>query len=342
MTDRKIVIYGAGDYGKRMLQLIRSLGGEVDLFCQTEVDEGAQVEGVPVVSFATLSKIKERMQIFIAIANKNVSRKIRLRLASVFFDRAEIRDCARWLDKKYLKDDCPRGGYCVLCGTPIEAFLAGGVVGVEGMALFRLHHIIGGGHRDAFQCPVCGGIDRERWQLWVLSKHTSIFREKCRVLHFAPEPHISEFIAANPDCEYYTGDIVPGRAMHQTDILDIQYKDNTFDYIIMNHVLEHIEDMDRAMSEVKRVMNPKGRLILSFPVCTDMDTLDLPGPLTPKERLENYGQEDHVRLFGRDYLQRICSFGFEVEVFTPREQLTADEVRRYGFIEDDVLMVCRK
>ena len=130
--------------------------------------------------------------------------------------------------------------------------------------------------------------------------------------------------------------------MHQTDILDIQYRDETFDYVIMNHVLEHIKDMDRAMSEVKRVMKPDGKLILSFPICTDMDTLELSGVLTPEERLERYGQEDHVRLFGRDYQQRISSFGLDVDFFIPKEHLTSDEIWRYGFIEDDVLMVCRK
>lgn len=212
----------------------------------------------------------------------------------------------------------------------------------EELRLFREHHIIGGGHRESYSCPVCGGVDRERWQLWVLSRETGIFREKCRVLHFAPEPHISEFIAANSYCEYYTGDIVPGRAMHQTDILDIQYKDETFDYVIMNHVLEHIEDIEQGMSEVKRVLKTEGKLIISFPICTDMDTLKLPRSLTPEERLKYYGQEDHVRLFGRDYLQRIRDFGLDVEVFTTSEQLATDEVRRFGFIEDDVLMVCRK
>lgn len=340
--NNMIIIYGAGEYGKRMLHLLHSLGASPKFFCQTEAGEGVQVEGISVISLEALSKMKERMLIFVAIASRAVSKKIRLRLASLFLDQADVRECVGLLEKGEGIGSCSQESYCLLCGSPVEEFMPGGLAGAEKLRVFQEHHIIGGGQREAFQCSVCGGIDRERWQLWVMSKHTGIFREKCRVLHFAPEPHIAEFIAANPDCEYYTGDIVPGRATHQTDILDIQYKDNTFDYVIMNHVLEHIEDMDKAMSEVKRVMKPKGRLILSFPVCTDMDTLELSGPLSPKERLENYGQEDHVRLFGRDYLQRICSFGFDVEVFTPKEQLAANEVRRYGFIEDDVLMICRK
>ncbi|MBR3623627.1 MAG: class I SAM-dependent methyltransferase [Selenomonadaceae bacterium] len=224
----------------------------------------------------------------------------------------------------------------------MEKFTTGGAENAERSRLFLEHHIIGGGYRKNFQCPLCGGVDRERWQLWVLSKYTEIFRESCRILHFAPEPHISEFIAANPNCDYYTGDIIQGRAMHVTDILNIQYKDETFDYVIMNHVLEHIEDMGKAVSEVKRVLKPAGKLILSFPICADCDTLELPNVKTPEERLQYYGQEDHVRLFGRDYLKIIEGFGFNATVYSPKECCDNEEISRYGFIEDDVLMVCEK
>ena len=341
MRDRELVIYGAGEYGKRLLRFLRSLGVEVDCFCQTKADEGLHIDGVPVISFACLSKMKEKFQILISLGNRELSKSIRLRLASVFMERAEIVECGAFLGKDNYKDNCS-GGYCNLCSSKIDSFLPGGLAGIEKVQVFQKHHIIGGGWRERYQCPICGSVDRERWQLWVLSKHTGIFLEPCRVLHFAPEPHISKFIEANPDCEYYTGDIVRGRAMHQTDILDIQYKNGTFRYVIMNHVLEHIEDMARAMSEVKRVLKPEGKLILSFPICTDMDTLELPKVRTTDERLQYYGQEDHVRLFGRDYQQIIKGFGFEVEAYTPKACCSSEEIQRYGFIEDDVLMICRK
>ena len=339
MRNRKLVIYGAGTYGIRMLHFLHSVGVEADLFCQTEAAEGLSVEGIPVVSFAALSKMKDKMLILIAIGDKKVSRKIGLRLTGVFLEQAEVRECGILLEKDSW-ENCSKGYFCLLCGSQVESFTAGGFPGAEKLKVFCEHHIIGGGWRKTFQCPVCGGVDRERWQLWVLSKHTDIFREKCRVLHFAPEPHLSEFIAANPRCDYYTGDIVPGRAMHQTDILDIQYKENTFDYVIMNHVLEHIPDMDKAMAEVKRVLKPDGNLVLSFPICADQDTLELPGVMTAAERLEKYGQEDHVRLFGRDYLERIKAFGLDVKAYSPRECCTQEEVARYGFIENDVSMIC--
>ena len=342
VIERKLVIYGAGRYGRHMLQFLQSMGTKADFFCQTQASDGMKVEGIPVLSFDELCNCSGKMSVFIAIADPTVSRRIHLRLASVLLEKVDIWECGTFLAGGNFTDDCLQKKYCILCGNAVDGFLAADLAGTEKLQLFREHHIIGGGQRENCLCPVCGGIDRERWQLWVLSNYTGIFREKCRVLHFAPEPHISEFIAANPNCDYYTGDIVPGIAMHQMDVLDIQYKNGTFDYVIMNHVIEHIEDMEIAMDEVKRVLKLDGKLIISFPICTDMDTLEIPGVFTNEERLEHYGQEDHVRLFGKDFKKRISDFGFEVEVFTPREILVTDDVKRYGFIEDDVLMVCRK
>lgn len=342
MFFSKIVIYGAGDFGQRLYHFLCSLGVSVDCFCQTEAESGKCIERLPLISTQELYAMQGNLLIFLAIGNAEVSQQIRLHLNSIFLDCATVIECARFIGMNDIGNDCPRKGYCVLCNSRVDAFSPGGVAGIENVQLFKEHHIIGGGWRENYACPRCGGVDRERWQLWVLSRYTGIFREKCCVLHFAPEPHLSKYIAANLKCEYYTGDIVRGRAMHYTDILDIQYKDKTFDYVIMNHVLEHITDVKKAMAEVKRVLKQNGKLVLSFPICTDMDTLELPDVMTEEERLEHYGQKDHVRLFGRDYLERVKAFGFEVSVYTPKKCCTQEEVDRYGFIEDDILMICEK
>lgn len=340
--DEKIIIYGAGVYGKSLLRFLLGMGVQVDCFCQTESSRDNLVDGLSVISFADLCKMEEKKRIFIALRDKTTSRKIKLWLTAVFMDNVSVIECGSFIDGNNILYNCKTGeGYCTLCCKPVE-FIAGGGAEVKDIKLFQEHHIIGGGYRDNYKCPVCGSVDRERWQFLVLTKHTGIFRDRCRVLHFAPEPRLSEYIAANPGCDYYTGDIELGRAMHQTDILDIQYKDSVFDYVIMNHVLEHIENMELAMSEVKRVLKPDGKLILSFPICVDMDTFELKKTLTRKQRLEYYGQEDHVRLFGRDYVQRVEFLGFKVSVYTPNEMLNEADVKRNGLINDDVLMICNK
>lgn len=342
LVMEKNIIYGAGAYGQRLMRFLSVLGLNVDFFCQTESSAGSLVEGVPVISFAELCKMKGKMRILIAIRNEIISRKIKLWLTAVFMGNALVVECGSFINKNNILDKCTQGGYCILCCTPVNAFMPGGGAKIEHVKLFQEHHIIGGGYRENYKCPICGSVDRERWQFYVMAKYTKIFRDRCRVLHFAPEPCLSEYISANPGCDYYTGDIKLGRAMHQTNILDIQYKDALFDYVIMNHVLEHISDIDRAMNEVKRVLKPDGKLILSFPVCVDMDTFEMKEPLTKEQRLEFYGQEDHVRLFGRDYVQRIEAFGFAVSVYTPCECLKEVDINRYGFIKDDILMICGK
>jgi len=68
-------------------------------------------------------------------------------------------------------------------------------------------------------------------------KKLDIFRAFGRILYFAPESSIQKYIQQNEQIDYYTGDIILGRSMY---VIDIQYKDNTFDYIICNHVTEHM------------------------------------------------------------------------------------------------------
>ena len=334
------IIYGTGDYGKRLLRLFQNLGITPNSFCRTEVKDNETVENIPVVSVDNLIKTKKNLMIFIAIGDKFVRKNIKHRLRSLFLERAEIFECTELLgdDVNYTGG----GMYCLLCGNAPEKFQTGGFQAAEQSKLFREHYIIGGGYRENFKCPVCGALDRERWQLYVLSNFTAIFKEPCRVLHFAPETHMEKFFIANPKLEYYTGDIVPGRAMHVTDILDIQYKDETFDYVVMNHVLEHIADIAKAMDEIRRVLKPSGKLIISFPICIDQPTMESPEIDTPEKRLEFYGQKDHVRLFGNDYIERLEEFGWRVKEFSPKDLCGKREIERYGFIEDDILMICEK
>jgi len=45
----------------------------------------------------------------------------------------------------------------------------------------------------------------------------------------------------------------------RVDILDIPFPDGSFDQVISNHMLYHVPDLDRALSEVRRVLRPGGR-----------------------------------------------------------------------------------
>ena len=104
-----------------------------------------------------------------------------------------------------------------------------------------------------------------------------------------------------------------------------------------NHVLEHIGDINRAISEIKRVLKEDGLFIFSFPICTDRLTIEDPAISSPEDRLKYYGQEDHVRLYGTDFADIYSEYGFELNTYSPKDMLTKRDIEKYGLIEDDIL-----
>lgn len=51
----------------------------------------------------------------------------------------------------------------------------------------------------------------------------------------------------------------------QQDLLNLSFKKNSFDVIVCLDVLEHIKNIDLALSEIKRILKNKGYLITSEP-----------------------------------------------------------------------------
>ncbi len=227
---------------------------------------------------------------------------------------------------------------CLICGSEFANYFPAGFHS----ELFEKHHVIGGGYRENCICPSCGRMDRERWLHYVIDNKTNIGEASGRILHFAPEQTIIDYIKQNDKIDYYTCDITPGRAMHIVDITDIQFRDETFDFIICNHVLEHIPDEAKAVSELKRVLKKKGKLIFSFPICMDKKTEEDKSVTSKEERLRRYGQEDHVRLYGTDYLDRFKKYDLNIKVYSPQDEFSKEEITRYGLIPDDVLMIATK
>ena len=233
-----------------------------------------------------------------------------------------------------------REKYCIVCGHRVAKFAP---LTTTHSDIFRKYHIIGGWLSDNCICPHCGIWDRMRWQYYVLKNHSGILSGECSVLHFAAEKSNSALIRQNKQCRYITADIQPGHGDVVADITNMPvFADGTFDYIIANHILEHIPDEAKAISELKRVLKDDGIIILSFPICTDKPTYEDPSITTEAGRWEAFGQGDHVRLYGTDYKERLEKYGLEVAVYSPEKELTDAEITYYGFIPDDVSIFCRK
>jgi len=135
-------------------------------------------------------------------------------------------------------------------------------------------------------------------------------------LHVAPEPQLEPVLRSQSSIDYLTADIAANKAMVQMDITDIPFPDNSFDAIICNHVLEHIIDDSMAMAELYRTLKPGGWAILQVPLSLKLKhTYEDHSITTEAGREEAFGQADHVRIYARDYRDRLEKVGVIVNVF---------------------------
>jgi ubiquinone/menaquinone biosynthesis C-methylase UbiE len=118
--------------------------------------------------------------------------------------------------------------------------------------------------------------------------------------------------------------------MVKMDITNIEYDNQSFDVIYCGHVLEHVQDDRRAMREFHRVLRRNGWAILLVPITAE-ETFEDPSIVDPKQRLEAFGQEDHVRRYGPDYIDRLCEAGFKVDVAKVEDLVDKDDAIRMGF-----------
>jgi len=176
-------------------------------------------------------------------------------------------------------------------------------------------------------CVRCGALERHRFVWRYLEARTDLFdgRPK-RVLHVAPERCLEPRLRSRLGQGYTTADLLDPRAMVRMDITDIHYPDGSFDVIYCSHVLEHVPDDRRALREFRRVLKPDGWAILLVPI-TAVRTVEDASIVDPADRSRIFGQADHVRRYGPDYVERLREAGFMVRVDQVADCLGDDAVR---------------
>ena len=173
-------------------------------------------------------------------------------------------------------------------------------------------------------CPNCMSLERTRVLMEYLKNETEVFKKYLKVLHFAPEKCLFDQLKKQ-NIEYIDGDINPVLARNVIDITDIPYSENYFDIIICSHVLGHVPDEKKALAEIKRVLADKGKaIIMSLIDLEKEETFESSQIKTAQERLENYGEPDLERLYGKDFAQRLESAGFIVEEIDYRNYIDID------------------
>ena len=190
--------------------------------------------------------------------------------------------------------------------------------------------------------PSTLSLERHRLLWLYLTNETNFFTSKKKVLHMAPEQcFLSRFKKLNH--EYITADLDSPIAYVKADIVNLPFNDNSFDVIFCNHVLEHIQDDTKAMKELFRVMKKGGMGVFQVPQDLNRDVTFEDNSITdPKERAKIFGQYDHVRVYGRDYFDKLRSVGFKVEEVNYSQKISSELSSRYRLMEGELLPVVFK
>jgi SAM-dependent methyltransferase len=197
--------------------------------------------------------------------------------------------------------------------------------------------------RDNALAPGTLSLERHRLMWLYLQNDTNFFSARLKVLSIAPEQCFLKRFKKLKNLEYITADLYSPIVDVKADILDLPFKDNEFDVIFCNHVLEHIEDDTKAISELYRVMKPGGWGIFQVPMRYGYDKTYEDFSITDKEeRKKHFGQYDHVRWYGRDYFERLKKVGFQVEQVKYYKTLSKSEMEKYALSKNEILPVVRK
>jgi len=192
-----------------------------------------------------------------------------------------------------------------------------------------------------------GTLSLERHRLlWLyLQRETDFFTKVAtqKLLHFAPEQAFYKRFKHQKNLQYLTTDLNSPLADVKADICNLPFDDNRFDIIFCNHVLEHIPDDIKAMSELYRILKPGGWAIFQVPLDNNRQITFEDNSITDKaERTRIFGQYDHVRVYGMDYFDRLASVGFQVSPLDFTAHFSDMEIQKYGLAKGELLPLCRK
>lgn len=200
-----------------------------------------------------------------------------------------------------------------------------------------------GKQRPNVLSPSTLSLERHRLMWLYLKNDSGFFDKPLKVLHMAPEQCFLSLFKKMKNLDYTTADLYSPIVDVKADILNLPFKNDEFDVVFCNHVLEHIEDDQKAMKELFRVMKPGGMGIFQVPQELSRETTYEDATITKAEdKALHFGQYDHVRIYGRDYFNRLRKVGFQVEEVDYSLKLSPELLEKYCLAKGEILPVCFK
>jgi SAM-dependent methyltransferase len=190
-------------------------------------------------------------------------------------------------------------------------------------------------------CPICESHPRHR-SFYIYLKEVIPKNKPVNVLHFAPEKFLTKLFRSYKFINYLSADINKKNAMKLEDITNLSFKDNSFEIIFCSHVLEHVINDKKAMIELHRVLNKNGFAIIDVPIDYNREkTYEDFSIKTPQERTKAFFQYDHVRLYGKDFSDKLRKIGFKVKSDKFNKALGLKKIEKFG-LEDLPIYFCTK
>lgn len=196
-----------------------------------------------------------------------------------------------------------------------------------------------------YLCPICSASDRDRLYALYFQKEVSQVKDEFRLLDIAPSESLQKFIKAKyPHIGYRSADMMMDGVDDVVDITQMDlYRDDTFDFFICSHILEHIDNDRKAMGELYRVLKQGGKGIAMVPIMLSLqEDYENSEVTTPEDRWKHFGQDDHVRMYSKTgFIDKLTSTGFtvtqlDINFFDP------EAFDKYGIHPRSILYIVEK
>ncbi len=197
---------------------------------------------------------------------------------------------------------------------------------------------------EAYLCPFCYGTDRDRLYSLYMQRYLKEYNQTLKILEIAPVKALSDYLRRTGRIELRTADLLMEEVDDRIDMTDMWcYAESSYDIFICSHVLEHVPDDRKALSELYRILKPSGWGILMVPILLAIEEIDEdPSVQDEAERWRRFGQNDHVRMYSKKgFGKRVEEAGFVVRQYG-QDFFGRNVFKRHGISPKSVLYIVSK